>query len=245
MSQTADLFEKLAPIFLYNFHRKQKSLKLKIKKVIAENQYENIKHRVSTSIVVMVVLIAPDQQVCTLQLHPTSSQDGNVFQHLDRTEACCPDPISTRLLKEGCHIIAHPYSIIFYHSLEQGYSPPSWKDANVTSIYKKEDISLPSNYRPIPLPSIVGKTMERCVHKHNYMVTNQFLTPLQSRFKEGNSNDNHLLHTYHTICEAVHKGKEIRAVFAILVRPSTESGTKDYFTSCVAWGAKIVLSIGL
>ena len=56
--------------------------------------------------------------------------------------------------------------------------------------------------------------MERCVHKHfyNYMVTNQLLTPLQSGFREGDSTANQLLHTY-KICEAVDKGKEIRAVF--------------------------------
>ena len=41
------------------------------------------------------------------------------------------------------------------------------------------------------------------------MVTNHLLTPLQSGFRKGDQ----LLHTYHTICEAVDKGKEIRAVF--------------------------------
>ena len=70
---------------------------------------------------------------------------SDVLQHLDVTKACGPDLISPRLLKEGCHILAHPYSIIFNRSLEQGYFPSSWKDANVTPIYKKEDKSLPSN----------------------------------------------------------------------------------------------------
>ena len=45
------------------------------------------------------------------------------------------------------------------------------------------------------------------------MVRNQLLTPLQSEFREGDSTTNQLLHTYHKICEAVDKGKEIRAVF--------------------------------
>ena len=145
----------------------------------------------------------------------TTQDVSDVLQHLDITKACGPDSISPRLLKEGCHILAHPYSIIFNRSLEQGYFPSSWKEANVTPIYKKEDKSQPSNYRPISLLSIVGKTMERCVHKHlyNYMVTNQLLTPLQSGFRECDSTTNQLLHTYHTICEAVDKGKEIRAVF--------------------------------
>ena len=68
---------------------------------------------------------------------------SDVFQHLDVTKACGPDLISPRLLKEGCHILAHPHSITFNRSLKQGYFPSSWKDANVTPIYKKEDKSLP------------------------------------------------------------------------------------------------------
>ena len=98
----------------------------------------------------------------------TTQDVSDVLQNLDITKACGPDPISPRLLKEGCYILAHPYSIIFNRSLEQGYFRSSWKDANVTPIYKKEDKSQPSNYRPISLLSIVGKAMERCVHKHLY-----------------------------------------------------------------------------
>ena len=42
--QTSDLMEKLALIFLYNFHRDHILLKLKIKKVIPENQCEKHKY---------------------------------------------------------------------------------------------------------------------------------------------------------------------------------------------------------
>ena len=57
--------------------------------------------------------------------------------------------------------------------------------------------------------------MERCVHKHlyNYVTSHQLLTPLQSGFVQGDSTTYQLLHTYHTFCEAVDNGKEVRAVF--------------------------------
>ena len=45
MPQTSDLLEKLALIFLHNFHRKRSLLKLLIKKVIAENHCEKHKNR--------------------------------------------------------------------------------------------------------------------------------------------------------------------------------------------------------
>ena len=86
-----------------------------------------------------------------------------------------------RLLREGADILALPYSIIFNRSLDQGYFLSSWKEANVTPIYKKDDKSLPSNYRPISFLSQAAKVMERCIHKYlyNYVISNQILTPLQ------------------------------------------------------------------
>ena len=111
----------------------------------------------------------------------------------------------SRLLREGANILALPYSIIFNHSLDQGY----WKEANVTPIYKKDDKSLPNNYIPISLMSQSAKVMERCVHKflYNYVSSNHISTPLQSGFIHGDSTTYQLLHTYHKFCEAVDNGK--------------------------------------
>ena len=77
-----------------------------------------------------------------------------------------------------------PYSIVFNRSLEQGYFPNSWKEANVSPIFKKDEKSLPSKYIHISLLCQAGKVMERCIHKYlyNYIVSNQILTLLQSDF---------------------------------------------------------------
>ena len=135
--------------------------------------------------------------------------------NLKINKASGPDLISPRLLKEGAIVLARPFSVIFNRSLQQGYFPSAWKTANVSPIHKKDEKSLTSNYRPISLLSSPGKVMERCVHKHlyNYVTSDQLLTPLQSGFVQGDSTTYQLLHTYHTFCEAVDKGKEVRAVF--------------------------------
>ena len=75
----------------------------------------------------------------------------DVLSNLNVTKACGPDLISPRLLKESASVISKPLTTIFNRSLQQGYFPAPWKEANVTQIYKKEDISSPSNYRPISL----------------------------------------------------------------------------------------------
>ena len=141
-----------------------------------------------------------------------SQQDvRDVLNNLNVTKASGPDFISPRLLKEGATILSKPLSIIFNRSLLQGYFPSNWKDANVTAIYKKADISMPSNYRPISLLSQIGKAMERCIRKHlyNYISENNLLTPFQSGFIQGDSTTFQLLHTYHSFLEAVDSGKEV------------------------------------
>ena len=138
----------------------------------------------------------------------------DVLSNLNVTKACGPDLISPRLLKEGASVISKPLTTIFNRSLQQGYFPARWKEANVTPIYKKEDRFSPSNYRPISLLSCIGETMERCVHKHLYFISqNNLLTPLQSGFISGDSTTNQLLDIYHMFCEAVDNGKEVRVVF--------------------------------
>ena len=101
--------------------------------------------------------IAPAQH--TLESITIYTQDIlDVLRHLDVNKACSPDLISPWLLREGADFLACPLFIVFSRSLLQGYFPSAWKDANLTPIYKKDDKSLPSNYRPISLLSPIGKT---------------------------------------------------------------------------------------
>ena len=60
----------------------------------------------------------------------------------------------------------------------------------------------------------MGKFLERCVHKHiyNYVIDNNLVTPFQSGFTRIDSITNQLVFLYHTFCQAVDSGKEIRVV---------------------------------
>ena len=129
-----------------------------------------------------------------------------------------PGLISPRLLKEGASVLSKPLATVFNRPLLpllQGYFPSNWKTTNVTAINKKEDKSVPSNYRPISLLSQLGKVMERCVHKHifNYISENSLLTPFQSGFIQDDSTTFQLLHTHRSFLETVDSGKKVRFVF--------------------------------
>ncbi|MCG7869883.1 MAG: hypothetical protein JAY74_26365 [Candidatus Thiodiazotropha taylori] len=145
----------------------------------------------------------------------TNQEVLDVLQSLNVSKSCGPDLINPRLLKEGAHYLKIPLTYIFNSSLSQCEFPNAWKKANLTPIHKKNEKTLPNNYRPVSLLSTVGKTMERCVHKHvyNYVIENNLITPFQSGFTRNDSTTNQLLYLYHSFCEAVDRGKEVRVVF--------------------------------
>ena len=80
---------------------------------------------------------------------------------------------------------------------------------------KKDDPSLPSNYRPITLLNSENKVLERLVFKYlyNHLRDNNSLTALQSGFIPGDSTVNQLTYLCNTICQALDHCKEVRTVF--------------------------------
>ncbi|CAL4098733.1 unnamed protein product, partial [Meganyctiphanes norvegica] len=53
--------------------------------------------------------------------------------------------------------------MIFRKSLQTGDVPMSWREANVTPLFKKGSKTNPLNYRPVSLTSVVGKVFETLV----------------------------------------------------------------------------------
>ena len=82
------------------------------------------------------------------------------------SKASEPDLISPRLLKEGANQLSFPLSKFFNRLIISGQFPQSWKKANVTPVYKKGEKQVCNNYRPISLLSVLGKIMEKSVHKY-------------------------------------------------------------------------------
>ena len=78
---------------------------------------------------------------------------------LQNGKASGPDLINNRILKETADEISTPLCTMFNLSVSSGQFPSIWKEANVTPIFKKDDPSLVSKYRPISLLSTVGKLL--------------------------------------------------------------------------------------
>ena len=85
------------------------------------------------------------------------------IQELNPGKTPGPDGWHPVFLKNIGDLIALPLSIIFQKSLDEGILPRDWLKACVTAIFKKGEKSLPENYRPVSITSIICKLMESIV----------------------------------------------------------------------------------
>lgn len=139
----------------------------------------------------------------------------SILSQLPLGKATGPNGLSNRILKELATELSEPLCSLYNMSLRTGTVPSSYKKGNVCAVFKKDDPTLPSNYRPITLLNSEDKVFERLIFKHlyNHLHDNNILTPLQSGFIPGDSTVNQLTYLYNTFCQALDSGKEVRVVF--------------------------------
>ena len=64
---------------------------------------------------------------------------------------------------------------IFQASIDTGYLPNDWLNANIAPVYKKVDVHLPENKRPVSLTCDSCEMLERIRH---HLERNKILMPL-------------------------------------------------------------------
>ena len=99
-------------------------------------------------------LLIPDNiPDCGSFLHDVISEQDvtDVIKCLKLDEACVPDHISHKLLKESLPVISKPLAYLFNISLCRSIFPSCWKIANVVPIFKGKEPYFANNYRPISL----------------------------------------------------------------------------------------------
>ena len=90
---------------------------------------------------------------------------------------------------------------IFNESLAQGTVPDNWRQANVSSVYKKGEKYDAANYRPVSLTCICCKTLEHIlvtnINKH--LAFESILADCQHGFRSQRSRKTQLVQFYHDI----------------------------------------------
>ena len=142
----------------------------------------------------------------TLTTIVVSEQDViDVLNTLDPNKAVGPDIISNTMLIAVKNEVAKPLCLLFNKSFQCKIFPNNWKTAFVIPLFKNDNKSLPSNYRPVSLLSCVSKCIEKIGFKYifNHLLFNSLLCKFQSVFIPGYSTTHQLVELYHTILLAL------------------------------------------
>ena len=113
----------------------------------------------------------PDNNLNSISTSP--SDVASTLKSLQLGKATGPYAINNRILKELATPLSFPLSDLFNFSLATG---------KVHQMFKKENPSVVSNYRPISFLSAVGKVLEKIVHKHlfNFVREHELLSALHA-----------------------------------------------------------------
>ena len=101
------------------------------------------------------------------------------------------DGISSELLKLITSDVSKCITTIINQSLTSGIFPNSLKIAKVTTIFKKGNNNLITNYRPISVLPVISKIFETviCDQLSDYFLTNNLLCAQQYGFKKNSSTE--------------------------------------------------------
>ena len=145
----------------------------------------------------------------------TEDEVIGIVLSLDPNKSSGPSDINAKCLQLTISSIVTPIVRIINLSQQNGTVPSCWKAANVTPVFKKGDKQDPTNYRPISVIPVLGKTLERVMYTRlmTFLSENNILTPFQSGFRPNHSTEDVLIRTVEGWRQEVDQGKAIAAVF--------------------------------
>ena len=150
------------------------------------------------NIIPPVVTRVPDH----VSLSSITFSRTDVFTKLKKLNAKStggPDHISPRLLKNIAPSIALPLASIFELFFQNSFLPQIWKQSYVKPIFKNNDSSSVTNYRPISLTCTCCKVMESVIHDQlmTYLHDHNLLSKAQHGFLTRKSTGTNLLSCLH------------------------------------------------
>ena len=118
------------------------------------------------------------------------------------------DNISMKLLKHCKDILLTPITLIVKQMFTTGIFPERLKIAKIKPLYKKDDESILSNYRPISLLPAISKIFEKAIYlqTYEYFCENNLFFPSHYGFRKGHYTEFAGLEEVEKIIEQMDKG---------------------------------------
>ena len=154
---------------------------------------------------------------CISDINLSSFDIDRKITLLKNNKATGPDCISPKLLKLAGTAVVGPLTSLFMQSIRECRVYNNWKVARLTPVFKKDDPTVMSNYRPLSLLSVPSKILESCVvdmiAKHVFSENEALVTDNQWAYQKGRSTELLLIHLTETWRRAIDNKLVVGAVF--------------------------------
>ena len=139
----------------------------------------------------------------------------DAINEMSSSSASGPDGLPAILFKECRDELSIPLQILFAKSFSENHIAQGLKSAAIVPVYKGGGASIPSNYRPISLTSIMMKILERVIRKQiiAFMTKRCVFNPSQHGFREGRSCLSALLTVYDNIMLTLNSSSSIDMIY--------------------------------
>ena len=119
----------------------------------------------------------------------TSKELLIIVKKIKKKKSAGVDGVSQEQLILGAATLAHPLTVIFNKSMEEGSFPECWKEALITPVLKKGDPQIKENYRPVSCLPAASKLLEKviCEQATDYLEKNHLLPDNQHGFRQKRS----------------------------------------------------------
>ena len=133
-----------------------------------------------------------------------------ILKSLNTSKAMGPDAIHPRILKELSFELSPVITHFFQQSIDNGIIPNDWKDANICPLFKKNDRTTPSNYRPVSLTCILCKLLEHIISSSlmTHFENNNIINVKQHAFRKDHSCETQLVNVIDDWAAALDKTKQ-------------------------------------
>ena len=133
-----------------------------------------------------------NRPVTTFHFHEITTQDVMcIISKLPNKKSTGYDEISTETIKILSAVISPTLSLIINKCILNGTVPDEMKVSKIKPLFKKGDVTLLNNYRPISLLPCVSKIFERVLFNqlYEYFDRNDLLTQHQYGFRKNHSTE--------------------------------------------------------
>ena len=145
----------------------------------------------------------------------TDNDTQKAIDKLENKSSSGHDGISNKLLKLLKMELSKSLTLIINQMITTGIFPDSFKISKITPLFKKGDVSLLSNYRPISLLPTISKIFERILYNqlYKYFNSNKLLAEQHYGFRTNHSTEFAAVKLVDTISKEMESGSTPTALY--------------------------------